>query len=66
MRRRKPLIDTPFLPSSQCPPQVAMYGHTLNREQWLSVLLVFVGLSGEVYDKYEKKKAKKEQAGKKE
>lgn len=31
-----------------------MYGHSLNRAQWGSVLLVFLGLSGEVYDKYQK------------
>eukprot|EP00624_Nannochloropsis_granulata_P001399 evm.model.NODE_16776_length_8968_cov_27.233498.3 len=35
---------------------VVMYGHSLNNKQWLAVLLVFFGLSGEVYDKYEKKK----------
>lgn len=38
-----------------------MYGHSLNREQWLSVLLVFAGLSGEVYDKYQKKQLQKKQ-----
>jgi UDP-galactose transporter B1 len=38
---------------------VVMYGHALNSKQWLSVLLVFCGLSGEVYDKYEKKKAQR-------
>jgi len=35
---------------------VVMYGHSLNNKQWLAVLLVFFGLSGEVYDKYEKKR----------
>ncbi len=39
---------------------VVMYGHTLNTKQWLAVTLVFFGLSGEVWDKYEKKKAQKQ------
>jgi hypothetical protein len=39
-----------------------MYGHQLNREQWGSVLLVFLGLSGEVYDKYEKKQRRMREA----
>jgi UDP-galactose transporter B1 len=38
---------------------VFIYGHKLNEQQWLAVGLVFLGLSGEVYDKYEKKHAKK-------
>jgi UDP-galactose transporter B1 len=41
---------------------VVMYGHSLNNKQWLAVLLVFFGLSGEVYDKYEKKKAQRAKA----
>ena len=36
-----------------------MYGHSLNTNQWLSVLVVFVGLSGEVVDKYNKKQTAK-------
>lgn len=35
---------------------VVLYGHELNRNQWLSVLLVFLGLMGEIYEGYEKKK----------
>jgi len=41
---------------------VVMYGHSLNNKQWLAVLLVFFGLSGEVYDKYEKKKTQRAKA----
>jgi UDP-galactose transporter B1 len=41
---------------------VVMYGHTLTRMQWASVLVVFFGLSGEVYEKYESKQAKKRAA----
>ena len=36
---------------------VVMYGHKLNQNQWLSVLVVFMGLSGEVVDKYHKKQS---------
>lgn len=38
---------------------VVMYGHQLTQGQWGAVLLVFAGLSGEVYDKYEKKQQQK-------
>jgi hypothetical protein len=36
-----------------------MYGHSLNEKQWVAVLLVFLGLSGEVVDKYNKKQKQK-------
>jgi len=38
---------------------VVIYGHSLNIKQWLSVGVTFLGISGEVYDKYEKKQAAK-------
>lgn len=63
---------SPIRPFREPPPpppgsqtQVVMYGHQLTREQWGSVALVFAGLSGEVYDKYEKKQRKAREAGKK-
>lgn len=41
---------------------VVMYGHTLTTTQWASVFVVFLGLSGEVVEKYQKKQASKKKA----
>uniref|UniRef100_A0A7S2V4X9 Sugar phosphate transporter domain-containing protein n=1 Tax=Fibrocapsa japonica TaxID=94617 RepID=A0A7S2V4X9_9STRA len=41
---------------------VVMFGHTLTTNHWIAVLMVFVGLGGEVLHKYEKQQQKKASA----
>mmetsp|Transcript_27601 Transcript_27601/g.36206 ORF Transcript_27601/g.36206 Transcript_27601/m.36206 type:complete len:372 (+) Transcript_27601:95-1210(+) len=43
---------------------VVMFGHKLSRNHWIAVSLVFAGLTGEVYGKYEKKRKAKLAAAK--